>query len=104
MAAQPEKMVTPMTAAPAKKVEVTDLRLRYGDREVIHGISFHIEPNEILGIIGPAQSGKTSPSTRMVPVTRAPAVNSMVRLMQRSSEVFPLCAGPMMPRISFGSM
>ena len=60
MAAQSEKMVTPMTAAPAKKVEVTDLRLRYGDREVIHGISFHIEPNEILGIIGPAQSGKTS--------------------------------------------
>lgn len=44
----------------AKKVEVQDLRLKYGAKEVIHGISFHIEPNEILGIIGPAQSGKTS--------------------------------------------
>ena len=43
-----------------KKVEVSDLRLSYGPKEVIHGISFHIEPNEILGIIGPAQSGKTS--------------------------------------------
>lgn len=55
-------MVT--AAAPSrsvvKKVEVENLRLRYGTKEVIHGISFHIEPNEILGIIGPAQSGKTS--------------------------------------------
>ena len=37
-----------------------DLRLSYGTREVIHGISFDIRRNEIFGIIGPAQSGKTS--------------------------------------------
>jgi phosphate transport system ATP-binding protein len=43
-----------------KKVEVNDLRLAYGAKEVIHGISFDIHKNEILGIIGPAQSGKTS--------------------------------------------
>src|SRR5687768_10115450 len=54
----PEKMVT--AAVTSKKVEVTDLRLSYGSKEDIHGISFHIEPNEIFGIIGPAQSGKTS--------------------------------------------
>jgi phosphate transport system ATP-binding protein len=42
------------------KVEVEKLRLSYGTKEVIHGISFHIKPNEILGVIGPAQSGKTS--------------------------------------------
>jgi phosphate transport system ATP-binding protein len=47
-----------MTAA--KKIEVTDLRLSYGGKEVIHGISFDIYQNEILGVIGPAQSGKTS--------------------------------------------
>jgi phosphate transport system ATP-binding protein len=39
---------------------VSDLRLSYGQKEVIHGINFHIEPNEIFAIIGPAQSGKTS--------------------------------------------
>ncbi len=44
----------------AKKIEVRDLRLSYGPKEVIHGISFDIYENEILGIIGPAQSGKTS--------------------------------------------
>jgi phosphate transport system ATP-binding protein len=43
-----------------KKIEVQDLRLSYGPKEVIHGISFHIFRNEILGVIGPAQSGKTS--------------------------------------------
>ena len=42
------------------QVEVRDLRLQYGGREVIHGISFDIHRNEIFGIIGPAQSGKTS--------------------------------------------
>jgi len=47
-------------SAAAKKIEVENLRLSYGAKEVIHGISFNIEPNEIFGIIGPAQSGKTS--------------------------------------------
>jgi phosphate transport system ATP-binding protein len=45
---------------PEKKIEVQNLRLAYGAKEVIHGISFHIFRNEILGVIGPAQSGKTS--------------------------------------------
>ena len=47
-------------SAALKKIEVENLRLSYGSKEVIHGISFDIEPNEILGVIGPAQSGKTS--------------------------------------------
>jgi phosphate transport system ATP-binding protein len=41
-------------------IEVRDLRLSYGAREVIHGISFDVEHHEILAMIGPAQSGKTS--------------------------------------------
>ena len=45
---------------PEKKVEVKNLRLAYGAKEVIHGISFDIFQNEILGVIGPAQSAKTS--------------------------------------------
>ncbi len=49
-----------MLMGPDKKIEVQDLRLAYGAKEVIHGISFDVYRNEILGIIGPAQSGKTS--------------------------------------------
>jgi len=44
----------------SKKIEITNLRLSYENQEVIHGISFDIEKNEIFSIIGPAQSGKTS--------------------------------------------
>jgi phosphate transport system ATP-binding protein len=47
-----------VTARP--KISVRDLRLAYGAREVLHGLSFDIQPREIFGIVGPAQSGKTS--------------------------------------------
>jgi phosphate transport system ATP-binding protein len=58
VAAQPEEVVILM--ASNKQIEVRDLRLSYGPREVIHGISFDVASNEIFGVIGPAQSGKTS--------------------------------------------
>jgi len=45
---------------PVKKIEVSNLRLSYGAKEVIHGITFDIHENEIFGVIGPAQSAKTS--------------------------------------------
>jgi phosphate transport system ATP-binding protein len=44
----------------APKIVVENLRLSYGHKEALHGISFTVAPQEILGIIGPAQSGKTS--------------------------------------------
>lgn len=47
-------------SAQIPKVEISNLRLSYGAKEVIHGISFEVYQNEIFGIIGPAQSAKTS--------------------------------------------
>ncbi len=47
-------------SGPAKAVEVEDLRLSFGGKEVLHGVSFDVRRHEILGIIGPAQSGKSS--------------------------------------------
>ena len=41
-------------------VEIDGLRVRYGQREVLKGITLDVRRNEILGIIGPAQSGKTT--------------------------------------------
>lgn len=46
--------------SPAPKIEAENLRLSYGPKEVLHGLSFTIAPREILGVIGPAQSGKTT--------------------------------------------
>jgi phosphate transport system ATP-binding protein len=43
-----------------KKIEVTDLRLAYGAREALKSVTFDVYQNEILAVIGPAQSGKTS--------------------------------------------
>ena len=50
-------MVT-MPAPP--KIKVEQFSSWYGDQPVHRGISFHVEPNEIFGVIGPAQSGKTT--------------------------------------------
>jgi phosphate transport system ATP-binding protein len=52
-------MVTTMTP-PEKTIEISNLRLAYGVKEVLHSLTFDIYRNEIFGIIGPSQSGKTS--------------------------------------------
>jgi len=43
-----------------KKIEISNLRVTYGQKEAIKGISLDVYENEILSIIGPAQSGKTT--------------------------------------------
>jgi phosphate transport system ATP-binding protein len=42
------------------KLEVQNLTLRYGDQVVLRDVSFQVRENEVFGIIGPANSGKTS--------------------------------------------
>ena len=42
------------------KVEVRDLAISYGAKTALSGVSFDIHEDEIFGIIGPANSGKTS--------------------------------------------
>lgn len=41
-------------------VSVRDLRVRYGEREVLHGISFDLRRNETLVILGGSGSGKST--------------------------------------------
>ena len=45
---------------PEKKVEIQNLKVHYGDKEALKGITLDVYENEILGVIGPAQSGKTT--------------------------------------------
>ncbi|MCL1802904.1 MAG: phosphate ABC transporter ATP-binding protein [Eubacteriaceae bacterium] len=42
------------------KISIKDLKFFYGSNEVIHGISLDIAANEILALIGPANSGITT--------------------------------------------
>ena len=54
-------MVEESTAiAPAEKLRVRDLTIRYGDTVALKDASFEVRENEVFGIIGPANSGKTS--------------------------------------------
>ncbi|MCP3869372.1 MAG: ATP-binding cassette domain-containing protein [Gammaproteobacteria bacterium] len=53
-------MVTEHPAEVLPKLEVTDLSISYGNTNVLSGINLKVMPNEIFGIIGPANAGKTS--------------------------------------------
>ena len=54
-------MVTPQSNENrTPKLSVRDLSVRYGSNTILSGVNFDIYDNEIFGIIGPANSGKTS--------------------------------------------
>lgn len=44
----------------ARKLEVRDLSISYGAKQVLSGVTLDIREHEIFGIIGPANAGKTS--------------------------------------------
>ena len=46
--------------SPVDKVVVRDLAIRYGGKQALAGVDLEIREHEIFGIIGPANSGKTS--------------------------------------------
>lgn len=49
-----------MTKSNEVILRVTDLRKRYGDKEVVKGISFEVKRGEVFGILGPNGAGKTT--------------------------------------------
>ena len=80
-----------------KEIEVQDLRLAYDSREVLHGITFDVYRNEILAVIGPAQSGKTSMLrclNRTIDFTASATVSGRVLVagedVRRTKDIFAL--------------
>ncbi len=43
-----------------KKIEISRLTVRFGSKTALKEVSLDVAPNEILAVIGPAQSGKTT--------------------------------------------
>jgi ABC-2 type transport system ATP-binding protein len=54
-------------------VEIEDLRVRRGEREVLHGLSFSIAAGTVTGLLGPSGSGKTTLMRAIVGVQRLDA-------------------------------
>jgi phosphate transport system ATP-binding protein len=82
---------------PVREIEVRGLRLAYDSKEVLHGIDFDVHRNEILAVIGPAQSGKTSMLrclNRTIDFTASARVSGTVRVggedVRRVRDVFAL--------------
>jgi phosphate transport system ATP-binding protein len=80
-----------------KEIEVQDLRLAYDSKEVLHGITFDVHRNEVLAVIGPAQSGKTSMLrclNRTIDFTASATVSGTIRVggedVRRTRDVFAL--------------
>ena len=85
-----------MSAADAE-IEVRDLRLAFGSKEVLHGITFDVFRNEILAVIGPAQSGKSSMLrclNRTIDFTASATVSGTVRVtgedVRQTKDIFAL--------------
>jgi len=83
--------------ASTKEIEVQGLRLAYDSKEVLHGITFDVYRNEILAVIGPAQSGKTSMLrclNRTIDFTAAATVSGTIRVggedVRRTKDVFAI--------------
>lgn len=53
-------MVATTDTPSAGKLEVKDLAIHYGSTPAVSGVNLSIRENEIFGIIGPANAGKTS--------------------------------------------
>ena len=93
-----------------KKIEISHLKVRYDEKVALNGISLDIYETEILAIIGPAQSGKTTllkvinrtiefvSGTKVEGTVRIDGENvrkvkSVYELRRRIGMVFPLPVG-----------
>jgi ATP-binding cassette subfamily B protein len=45
---------------PQGRIELVDVRFKYGTREVLHGINLRIEPGEMVGLVGASGAGKST--------------------------------------------
>jgi phospholipid/cholesterol/gamma-HCH transport system ATP-binding protein len=50
----------PQVASAKPVISLRDLRVSYGEREILHGISFNVQPGETLVILGGSGSGKST--------------------------------------------
>lgn len=51
---------TPITSVPVPIVSVQNLTKSYGDRKILNGVSFDVQPGSVQVLLGPSGSGKST--------------------------------------------
>jgi ABC-2 type transport system ATP-binding protein len=90
-------------SATSAAIDVHDLHKRFGDKEVVVGVSLRIAPGEIFGFLGPNGSGKTT-TIRMMCGLLTPDAGSGTCLghdIVREADVIKRKVGYMTQRFSF---
>ena len=59
-----------MSSNQTSVISCRDLRVQYGDREILHGINFDVKPGETMVILGGSGSGKSTLLRTMVGLER----------------------------------
>lgn len=73
-------MTGEQTKALPPLLEVKDLRVRFGGKEVVHGIDFSIAPGEKLALVGESGSGKTVSALSLLRLVPNAQVTGSARL------------------------
>lgn len=80
-------------------VEVTGLKVRYGDYEAVKGVSFSLGAGEILGIVGESGSGKSTIAKVLVGLEKKSAGEVLIRA-KSVQMVFQDAVGSLNPRMT----
>jgi phospholipid/cholesterol/gamma-HCH transport system ATP-binding protein len=70
---------SPEATPSGSAIDVRDLRVRYGDREILHGITFDVRAGETLVILGGSGSGKSTLLRTLVGLERPSAGSIWLR-------------------------
>jgi ABC-2 type transport system ATP-binding protein len=66
------------SAAPEPLLRVENLRVRYGERWALDGLSFEVGPGEVVGLLGPNGAGKTTALSVLATLRRPTAGSAQV--------------------------
>ncbi len=60
MSSPPKTLLTPAKTSSNAAISVRNLRVKYGEREILHGINFEVPSGETMVILGGSGSGKST--------------------------------------------
>src|SRR4051812_49106660 len=81
--------MTPQNTALPPLLEVKDLRVSFGGKEVVHGVDFAIAPGEKLALVGESGSGKTVTALSLVRLVHNASITGSARLAPREAGAAP---------------